>query len=278
MEKTVNKALQRGLKPFSCDFSLKYRKIQTLKKLLNINEELFISTEENLSDILIDFSSRNIMKLAGICFFLSNFPKDLKTSILKSIKRKNYSNDILSFQNLYKNNKEFSDFSLYVNVHILQEALLNFSPDDLLNEELTKEKYTEHINDYTVLLYSLLSNDIKENENFDFGDFILNLPLLLLWIEENRNKKIAPLKKDEYKILSAIIFGFDEDEILSCIQDIQTMDEFKAKTKEIADKFYVENIIQAIFRITLLKPYIWAYLTYDEIYFEIQKIRSLIKA
>lgn len=278
MEKTVNKALQRGLKPFSCDFSLKYRKIQTLKKLLNINEELFISTEENLSDILIDFSSRNIMKLAGICFFLSNFPKDLKTSILKSIKRKNYSNDILSFQNLYKNNKEFSDFSLYVNVHILQEALLNFSPDDLLNEELTKEKYTEHINDYTVLLYSLLSNDIKENENFDFGDFILNLPLLFLWIEENRNKKIAPLKKDEYKILSAIIFGLDEDEILSRIQDIQTMDEFKAKTKEIADKFHVENIIQAIFRITLLKPYIWAYLTYDEIYFEIQKIRSLIKA
>lgn len=278
MEKTVNKALQRGLKPFSCDFSFKYRKIQTLKKLLNINEELFISTEENLSDILIDFSSRNIMKLAGICFFLSNFPKDLKTSILKSIKRKNYSNDILSFQNLYKNNKEFSDFSLYVNVHILQEALLNFSPDDLLNEELTKEKYTEHINDYTVLLYSLLSNDIKENENFDFGDFILNLPLLFLWIEENRNKKIAPLKKDEYKILSAIIFGLDEDKILSRIQDIQTMDEFKAKTKEIADKFYVENIIQAIFRITLLKPYIWAYLTYDEIYFEIQKIRSLIKA
>ena len=198
MEKTVNKALQRGLKPFSCDFSLKYRKIQTLKKLLNINEELFISTEENLSDILIDFSSRNIMKLAGICFFLSNFPKDLKTSILKSIKRKNYSNDILSFQNLYKNNKEFSDFSLYVNVHILQEALLNFSPDDLLNEELTKEKYTEHINDYTVLLYSLLSNDIKENENFDFGDFILNLPLLFLWIEENRNKKI----KKYIKIIS----------------------------------------------------------------------------
>ncbi len=277
MKKIVNKKAQKNSTSPLFNFSIKYKKIQTMKNLLNLKEDFLEATEENLQNMLIEHSNKNILRLAGICFYLTNFPKNVKTIIKKALKRKTYDNDFSGYQNLYKNEPDFLDYSLYVTVHIFQEALTNFNQDNVDDEELIQAVYHEYRQTYMVLLYNLLPDEIKENENFNFDDFINNLPFLFLWIDKNKQKKISPLTNEECKILSALLFGLEKDEMISYIPALKDWESLQSKMAKITKKFHVENITQAIFRIILLKPYIWARLTCDEIYFEIKEIRKLVQ-
>ena len=125
-----------------------------------------------------------------------------------------------------------------------------------------------------ILIYNITQDFYNQNISFQHEDIIYNLPLLYRWIQENLSKPIETLTDDECELIACYMSGSgDELEIAQSYIKAKESPILDSVFETIAQKFHVKNILQVIFRILLLKPYLLANISFPDIAKEIKETK-----
>lgn len=226
----------------------KLKKIQLMKWLLNIEridkEVVFEELEHEINEIAYN----NFTYLTVVHQFTINFPKAMKKLFFQLLSLEQnktaYSLMYKKFKQDINNKLDFIEFERYVNLQIRDNYDMKIEADERV---------------YDILIFKILE-DYIDSSNFQKENLVYNFPYLYKWIYEYRNKPIKALTDDECKIITAIVNLMSYEKIIQyCNLDIlnQTSEAIEKIISNLPEKFYVKNLTQVIFRIILIKPYIF---------------------
>lgn len=249
----------------SSSLSEKLRQIKIMKWILDYCSESEFSYE-NLHMQMASFCMKNTTHLVIIHHYLTQIPTVMKEHIDKIISAKDnlelckklYFKYIKNFHRI----PEFEEYEMYIFIQRSEEVLSDFHAINKNNigqciEEI-KNVATKQKSAQVGLLFSILND--KDRNLLVKGDIMQNLPQLLYWIQQNKNKPIEPLSNDDCEILAGLIYNLSYDEMLDKLNvssSVKNYSDIHKIINKLPNKFHVQNITQVIFRILLIKPYIW---------------------
>lgn len=256
-----------------CTLSERLKQIKNMKWILDYKTDDECSYE-NLHKQIDKLCYENFAHLVVIHNFLTQIPPMIKAKIDNIISligepdqcKKNYFDFIKGFNK----NPEYQEYEMYIFVHRSENVLLELSNINENNIEHHIDEIRSAAIKQKSIQIALLFNLLEENErNLYFkGDIMQNLPQFMYWIEKNKNKPIEPLSNDDCEILVGLIYNLSFDEMLdklnfsSFVKNYSDIDKI---INELPNKFHVQNITQVIFRILLIKPYIWRQCIHENI-------------
>lgn len=161
------------------------------------------------------------------------------------------------FKNDVKYNTEYQEFERYVNLQINYETEIS---DDYLTSSIEGIEIIPENKMYNILLFNVLEGFIDDVSEYQKENFVYNFPKLYAWINEYKNKPIENLSDDECKIIQGIIHSMSYDELVENLELNIYNKNYEAVSiiiENLPRKFSVRNLTQMIFRIILLKPYLF---------------------
>lgn len=261
---------------------LKYEKIKIMKKLLNINARAGNLTEEDLCANIQELAEQNPLGLITLNFYESEVPDKVRCFFNKLSDNINDKASFRRFINIYKlllkTNQIFREFNDYILVHMSKEIMEQLNSQDCMNTQVVMQKALEAKTISLILLYRILAEECNDIVKFQTSDVLHNFPLLSLWIAKNKYKPIEELTCDECEVLAGLLYGLDYSGIIelnlsSGAKHFSVIDQI---IKSLPEKFHVNNITQVIFRILLLKPFIWGLSSHKNIVDAIKGLRDVL--
>lgn len=236
------------------NLKLKLEKFQFMKWLLDIENNSHEVIYEEVQNKVNQIAAENIVYLTEIYQLIILLPKAMKRTFSKLNKLVNnkraYSKLYEKFKLDLKYKSEFSEFERFVNLQVNYQAETN----NIFRIEGLKEQKI-----YNILLFNILDGFV-DYSYFSKENFIYNFPVLYKWILEYQNKPIEVLTEDECKILTEIYTLKSYKTIIETF-DLsianQNYEAISHTISELPSKFGVNNLVQVIFRIILLKPYLF---------------------
>jgi len=108
-------------------------------------------------------------------------------------------------------------------------------------------------------------------------DFFSNLPFLISWINETKNKSVTELSNDDCEIIAGLMYNLNGEKMLAQLNLSSSVSNYNSINNIIQNlpkKFCVQNITQVLFRIILLKPHIWQLSKHEKIVKEIKNLNK----
>ncbi len=256
-----------------CVLSEKLRQIKIMKWILNYKSDEEYTYEDLYKQI--DFLCReNFAHLVVINHYLTQIPQSMNIQINKILLAKNNFEQCkgLYFDFLKNFHKipEFNEYYMYIVANRSENLLSNFQDINSVKDvhsienieaEILKQKFQQ-----TILIFTILKNNDKNM--FVKGDIIHNLPQIIYWIKQNKNKPIEQLSNDDCEIITGLIYNLSFEEMLNKLNlspNVTNYNDIDEIIDGLPQKFHVQNLTQVVFRILLLKPYIWRQSTHENI-------------
>ena len=263
------------IKAASDTLSIKLHEIESMKYILGLNDEQQEYSYEFLKSQIDNLCREHSACLVVLNCYLSEMPKQVKQAIDKIIEtmdneelcKKHYE----EYLDQYQSNQFFKEYQNYIYTQRSQDALLDLTEDERENFIKLQDSLNRNKRNQLALLFNILCGDA-----FIPIDFTDNLPPLIMWINNNKEKPIEPLTDDECKIIGVLMGGYYE-KILSfnvLSRSIKTYEDVNEVINNIPVKFGVQNITQVLFRIYLLKPHIWNNREFEELVKSIKNVRE----
>lgn len=264
------------------DLALKLEKIETMKWLLNLEDSDIDVSEEELQNKIDNIACKNYLKLFVIKQYYDLIPNTMRACINNIIASNNdkikYKSCLNLFKKKFQTNQEFIELDQYISLSIAHGVIHNLDKKDLCNEELQIDLLFESKQSYLILLFNIIYDSCNDIVKFDQSEIIYNFPLLSYWINQNKSKPIEDLTYDDCEVIAGLIYELDYDKILE-LNLSSSSKKYEAINKIINSlpaKFHVNNITQALFRIFILKPFIWSYQSHEEIAASIKGLPNVL--
>ena len=86
------------------------------------------------------------------------------------------------------------------------------------------------------------------------------------------------MTNDDCEVIAGLFYGNDYDEILalnlsSCAKNYEAINRIII---ELPAKFHVKNVTQVLFRLLLLKPFLWSYPNHEKVVAAIKGINDVL--
>lgn len=235
-------------------------KIYVMKWLLGLRNDEDTTFEELQNKINICIYS-NISYLTVVHQFVIQLPKTMTKIFSKLLTLENNINAYMKlnekFKNYVKHNDDFIEFERYVNLQINYESEIKEVEIKVLDSDIN---IVEEKKLYNMFLFNLFEGFINDYSMFQKENYVYNFPKLYAWINEYKNKPIGDLSEDECKIITGIIHSMSYDEMIDNLE-LNVLNQNYISINRIMSnlpqKFSVYNLTQMIFRIILLKPYLF---------------------
>lgn len=245
---------------YNVNLQSKLEKILVMKWLLSLGNDEDVTFEELQNKINICVYS-NISYLTVLHQFVIQFPNAMTKVFSKLLTLENnieaYTKLNEKFKNEVKYKADFIEFERYVNLQInyesdIKEIEMKVSNPDI---EIVEEKKL-----YNMFLFNLFEGFITDYSMFQKENYVYNFPKLYAWILKYKNMPIEDLSEDECKIITGIIRSMSYDEMIDNLE-LNVLNQNYLSIHRIMSnlpqKFSVNNLTQMIFRIILLKPYLF---------------------
>lgn len=233
---------------------LKLEKIQIMKWLLGIEENNQKVTLEDLQEGINKIAHNNLSYLTVIHQMVIQLPNTMKKIFLKlsTLEENNieYTKLYEKFKLDVKYNDDFIEFERYVYLQTNYDSRMDWDYSSGIIEERKM---------YNILLFNILDGFI-DALHFQKENYLYNFHKLYKWVNEYQNKPIKDLTDDECKIIIGIFQLMPFDEMIESLDlniSNQNYDAIQKIILELPTKFYVQNITQMMFRIILIKPYLF---------------------
>lgn len=239
----------------------KFEKMQVMKWLLNIDKNAEEVIFEDLQAKTHEIAYYNLSYLTVINQFVIQFPKKMIKVFSKLLELENNKQEYFKLYENFKQNikreTDFIEFEKYVNLQInFNSEISKMGGYTMLNSNV---EIINELNMYNILLFNILEGSMPY-PYFQKENYVYNFPMLYKWIKDNKYNSIEVLTDDECKIIAGISHSMSYDEMieklyLSILN--QNYDALDNLILGLLNKFSVKNITQMIFRIILLKPYLF---------------------
>lgn len=238
------------------DLKNQYFQIATMRSLLSLDDTDGEFSAYGLQKI-IDYNSMiNLIWLVNLIYYMKSMPKSMKKffNTFDLENKNNFYSNMKEFKEKLKKDDDFINFDNFIFCDITQEATNTFERETKYEnfEELKSEMFSIK-KTMLILIYNVTQELYNKDITFEQNDITLNLPFLYLWIKKNSLNCIKPLNEDECDLISCFMSG---SEIKIQDEFIKNYDILRPVFKNISAKFQVENIIQVIFKLLLINPYL----------------------
>lgn len=258
--------------------------IKQMYNILNIKSTLDFkeycdNTFNMLQKEFNQIAFENYTHLFSLVNYLSFIPDNIKYKINDAAsKSENFEilyMEISELKDLFINASVFTDFVENVFTYIAK----NITNDDniyFINEDIYRKKYTEYKIIINVLIYGIINGFSNGDKVYESSDFILNLFLLCAWVEKNMKKPLEKLNEEECTVIVGLLYGMSVEEMVNpkFYAHFDNTDKIYEILNIIPKKLYVDNMLQAIFRLALINPMLWHQDDHESFVNSIMKISS----
>lgn len=158
------------------------------------------------------------------------------------------------FKYKLENDEEFKSYDNFIFCDIAQEAANTIERETMYeNFDEIKSEMLSLRQTMLILIYNVTQEIYNKDIQFEQNDITSNLPFLYLWIKKNSLNCLKPLSEDECDLISCLMSG---SEIKIRDEFVKNYDILKPVFNIITSKFQVKNIIQVIFKLLLINPYL----------------------
>ena len=239
----------------------KLEKMQIMKWLLDIDKNAEEVIFEDLQAKAHEIAYYNLSYLTVINQFVIQFPKKMIKIFTRLLKLENNRQEYFKlyekFKQDIKRETDFIEFEKYVNLQInFNSEISKMSGYTMLNSNV---ETINELNMYNILLFNILEGSMPY-PYFQKENYVYNFPMLYKWVKENKYNSVEVLTDDECKIIAGVFHSMSYDEMIKKLdlsilnQNYEALDNL---ILGLLNKFSVKNITQMIFRIILLKPYLF---------------------
>lgn len=268
--------------PANLSLQNKLDKINVMKWLLNLKNSDKEFSELDLQKQIDEISCKNFTRLTVLNHLCSSLPKTMQAFFSKIYAKRNipgmYIEMCLEYDENLENLPEFRDFNEYLFYNIAKETLHVAERTKVKDDEGLFNIASEIKKTYHILIFSIVYNMCNDMVVYPLDDIIYTFPLLSMWIKENKENKIETLTNDDCEVLAGLYYGLNFDEIiaLNLSSECKNYWAINEIIKNLPAKFHVQNITQAIFRVFLLKPFLWSLPTHEEVVIGIKELNNLL--
>ena len=246
---------------YNTNLQSRLEKMLVMKWLLGLeNNDNDVTFEELKKKIDICIYG-NISYLKVLHQFVIQLPKAMTKIFSRLLTLENnidaYTKLNEKFKNYVKYKDDFIEFERYVHLQINYESEIKEIGMKVLEPDIN---IVEEKNLYNMFLFNLFEGFINDYSMFQKENYIYNFPKLYAWISEYKNQPIQDLSEDECKIITGIIRSMSYDEMLAELKLSilnKNYETINTIISNLPQKFSVNNLTQMIFRIILLKPYLF---------------------
>nr|DAU52957.1 MAG TPA: hypothetical protein [Caudoviricetes sp.] len=262
-------------------------KENAIKQMYNIlNMETTFDFNENCDNTLNllqkEFEKvayENYTLLFSLVNYLNFIPDKIKYKINDAARKsENFEllyMEISKLKDLFINDPIFSDFVEKVFSYVAK-SIFNDGNIYSINKDLYRKKYNEYKILINVLIYGIINGFSNSDKVYESSDFILNLFLLCAWVEKNMKKPLEKLNEEECIVIVGLIYGMSVEEMVNpkFYAHFDNTDKIYEILNIIPKKLYVDNMLQAIFRLAFINPMLWHQDDHESFVNSIMKISS----
>lgn len=257
---------------------LKLEKIEVMKWLLNLEEQDIDISQVELQKQIDEIAYENFTFLPVLISHFDLLPPKMQISFDKFLlcrDNNSYSQCFKQFSKYVEENKEYQEYSMYLLTDI---ARYSTRETDSLNTDYLLELLLQTKQVYHVLIFNIVQDLCGEVFKYPMNDVIYTYPLLYKWIKDNKYKPIDNLTNDDCEVIAGLFYGLKTEEMLglnlsSLARNIESVKEI---SQQLPTKLHVNNITQVIFRVLLLKPFLWSLPSHEDIVVAIKGVKDVL--